>query len=112
VKAAMFCLLLGTVAANAMACRPGHRLAVAPRQRLLRRGVVVQRVSVARLGGSRQARNHPNEPPKVAGPLHRPGVTIGNGWEALCIGKGTFSGLASSCSVDASACATDAVSGG
>ena len=28
-------------------------------------------VSVARLGGSRQTRNHPNELPTVAGPLHR-----------------------------------------
>jgi hypothetical protein len=33
--------------------------------------VVVHRVSLARLGGARQTRNHPNEPPKVAGPLHR-----------------------------------------
>jgi hypothetical protein len=33
-------------------------------------GVVVHRVSVARLGGARQALNHPNELPKVAGPLH------------------------------------------
>jgi hypothetical protein len=43
----------------------------------LRPRVVVQRVSAARLGGSRQARNHPNEPPKVAGPL-QPGDSTGN----------------------------------
>ena len=33
--------------------------------------VVARRVSVARLGGARQTRNHPNDPPKVAGPLHQ-----------------------------------------
>jgi integrase-like protein len=46
-------------------CFPANR-----KPRIEPRAVVVQRVSVARLGGSRQARNHPNEPPKVAGPLH------------------------------------------
>jgi len=44
-----------------------------PTRRRPRRRVVVHRVSGTRLGGVRQAQNHPDEPPKLAGPAHSPG---------------------------------------
>ena len=64
-------------ASDSQFTQPGEMIATAKDYaQITSAAVVAQRLSVARSGGPRQARNHPHELPKVDGPLHQREYTL------------------------------------